>query len=385
MLYERLFPEGHPYHEHVIGSHEDLKRATLDDVKAFFTRYYVPNHASLAIVGDFDPAATLALVERLYGSIPPGEPRGLAAAPLALPQRRAASSSKTTYAWRGSRLPGPRRRSMPMEMPTWTWSRRSWSDGRNSRLWRRLVHDEALATDVGAWQESRRFGSVFRIDVQAAEGVALDRVETVLHEELDRLRSEAPTAADMARARAGLLKDAVAESQELQARAERLNHYVTYLGDPDRLAWDLGRYRKATAEGVRAAAARFLGAKQSLTLRVVPEDVRPRDTRPADAEPRAFRPAAPEVFTLANGLHVWLMRRAGVPLLAARLVMPGGTRGSAVERAGLPAVAARMLTEGGRARRLRLRGTNSPSSAPAWASRTIGARPPWASRCSSRM
>src|SRR5688572_5972297 len=72
ILNENLFSKGHPYHTDVIGLHEDLTAASLDDVKEFFRMYYSPNNLSLVIAGDFDPAEAKRLVEKYFGSIPPG-------------------------------------------------------------------------------------------------------------------------------------------------------------------------------------------------------------------------------------------------------------------------------------------------------------------------
>ena len=71
-LTQLLVPPGHPYYANVIGSHADIQAAKLDDVKRFFTQYYAPNNASLAIVGDFDKAQTKALVTRYFGSLKRG-------------------------------------------------------------------------------------------------------------------------------------------------------------------------------------------------------------------------------------------------------------------------------------------------------------------------
>jgi zinc protease len=82
-LPELLYPENHPYHHPVIGSHADLEAATVDDVKQFFATYYDPANASIVVAGDFDPKATMTLIERDFGSIPsrgkpqdPGAPAG---------------------------------------------------------------------------------------------------------------------------------------------------------------------------------------------------------------------------------------------------------------------------------------------------------------------
>src|SRR6185295_6736363 len=69
-LPELLYPKGHPYHHPVIGSHEDLQAATVSDVTGFFDRWYAPNNTSMVVAGDFDPAATRALIEKMFGPIP---------------------------------------------------------------------------------------------------------------------------------------------------------------------------------------------------------------------------------------------------------------------------------------------------------------------------
>src|SRR5262249_2533493 len=72
LMVENVFPPAHPYSWSVIGSHEDLVAASLEDVKGFFRTYYTPNNLSLTITGDFDPAAAKRLVDKYFGSIAPG-------------------------------------------------------------------------------------------------------------------------------------------------------------------------------------------------------------------------------------------------------------------------------------------------------------------------
>jgi len=71
-VYQQMFAPGHPYHAAVIGSHEDVQAAKLDDVRQFFTEYYAPNNATLAIVGDIDIDKTKQLIEKYFASIPKG-------------------------------------------------------------------------------------------------------------------------------------------------------------------------------------------------------------------------------------------------------------------------------------------------------------------------
>ena len=96
MLQPAVFPAPHPYNWTTIGSPEDLDNASLDDVKSFFRRFYTPNNASLAIVGDFDPDAARALVENYFGDIAPWPPRRTRPANGLIPLRRGGHHHPTT-------------------------------------------------------------------------------------------------------------------------------------------------------------------------------------------------------------------------------------------------------------------------------------------------
>jgi len=76
LMLQNLYPIGHPYNTDVIGEHTDLTASTVEDVKNFFRTYYSPNNLSLVIAGDFDPAEAKRLVEKYFGTIPPGPALG---------------------------------------------------------------------------------------------------------------------------------------------------------------------------------------------------------------------------------------------------------------------------------------------------------------------
>ena len=151
LLLENLYPAEHPYSWTVIGAHEDLAAASLDDVKEFFRTYYSPNNLSLVIAGDFDPAEAKALVEKYFGTIPPGPA-------LDRPERARAhlQSEKVVDAF--DRVPQER---VYMAWPivesfhadeSCSTSPRSCSrTGSPSRLQKLLVYDRQLASDVSAF------------------------------------------------------------------------------------------------------------------------------------------------------------------------------------------------------------------------------------------
>jgi predicted Zn-dependent peptidase len=350
LLWEELFPHGHPYHFHIIGSHEDLLAATVEDVQAFFATFYVPNNASLVVAGDFDPAAVRPLVRDLFGSLPRGAPvPRRTAAPVVLEREKRVTVEdevqlpRVTYVWPSPAYFGPGDAEMDLLGSILT-------DGRKGRLTERLVHVEQVATGVSAAQESLRLGSVFTITATAAPGVALEAIEAAIEEEVGRLRAEEVSAEEIDRARAGIETAVRSGLQSVREVADRLNMYDAYLGRPDGLAEDLGRYRTATPAGLKAVAARVLGPER-VVMRVVPRGPLPsgpsaRDARPPDAPTRPFAPPTPDVHALENGLSVWHLPRPGSGLVAARLVLPAGAAIDPPGKAGRAWFAGHMMEEG---------------------------------------
>ncbi len=351
LFWELMFPTEHPYHFNVIGSHKDLLAATVSDVVAFFDTYYVPNNATLVVAGDFDAKQVKPLIQGFYGSIPRGkEPPRRSAPPVGFSHvRRVRLTDKvqyprTTMAWHSPAFYQPGDAAMDLIAF-------ALGSGKNGRLYRRLVREEGLAIDVSVGQTSLRLGSIFRIDVDTKPDADLDRVEAIIDEELVRFLKDGPSERELARGRIDVETSAYTDLESLREVADRLNHYDAFLGRPDGLAWDLARYRRATTTSVRDVARSVLRLDRRLILRVVPKpaadpSLPSLDKRPADLPQPTFTPPLPERFTLPNGLRVWHVKRSGVPLLAARLIMPGGSVAAGRVKAGLAPLAAQMLLEG---------------------------------------
>ncbi|MCC6524236.1 MAG: insulinase family protein [Polyangiaceae bacterium] len=278
-LPELLFPLGHPYHFDVIGSHADLVAAGVADVREFFARWYVPQNTSLVVGGDVDPATVHALVARYFGGLPGGSVPVRAPAPPparlggvvreTLPD--AVTLPKIIMAWPSPArfAPGDAELSLAASVL---------GSGKNSRLYRELVYGQKLAQSVRAYQMSLELGSFFAIEVVAQppdEGETLEgrlaRVEQAIDRELARLAAEAPSAEELGRAEVGVEMGFVSGLQSLLGRVLTLNDYQQSRGDPGYLARDLARFRAATAEAVRAAAADTLHLDRRVILRVVPK------------------------------------------------------------------------------------------------------------------
>jgi len=349
-VYQLMFPEGHPYHRGVIGSHEDLEAATVEDVQSFFATYYLPSNASLVIAGDFNPANIKPVIEKWFGTLPRGsDVVHPVAPPVALEGvRRLTMTDKvqfarTTFVYHSPGRFGPGDAEMDL-------AGNIMADGISSRLYQRLVYKDKLAVDVSASQESMLLGSLFRVEATASQGADLGVLEAAMDEVIGKFSSEGPEADEIEKQKAKLEYSAVRDLQSILRKADRLNAYQFHFGEPDSFKKDLDRYRNATAAGVREWAASVLAPGARLVLRVIPEieapAPSPRDGQPGVAGAAAFIPPLPESFKLSNGIQVHHWRRSGLPLVAVSLLLPPGSATDPRGKAGLGSLTLSMLDEG---------------------------------------
>ncbi len=274
-LPELLYPEGHPYHHPVIGSHEDLEAATVSDVQRFFATYYDPANASLVVAGDFDPVAVRAKIEATFGAIPsrgkPADPatRGFPASGTTLKSlvRETIEDDvelpKIVMAWQTPKHFTAEDADLDVFASVLT-------AGKASRLYKALVVEQKLAQNVEASQQSGVLGSRFVVGVIARPSVSLDTLETAIDAELQTATSAPLDDEEVLRAKNGIEAAFVRRLEGLGARASLLNLYQAELDDPGSLARDLGRYAGASAARVRGTAATELDPKARVILRVVP-------------------------------------------------------------------------------------------------------------------
>ena len=271
-LLRALFPEGHPYRWPTIGSVEDLARATLDDARAFLARFYQPGNASLVVAGDVTPEAVLPLIEEMFGHIPGGPP----AAPMRVP----APPPRRSRTWLEDRVQLPR---LYLAWPSpaifaagdaeLDLAGDLLANGRTSRLYRRLIHDRRVATEVAASQASRSLGSFFQVVATAAPGTSLATLESAIREEIARLAAEGPDETEMARGRAQAESAFVYRVQSLGGFggvADQLNAYYYHRREPDWFDADLARYTSASRQGIQEAVATWLDPARAAALSVVP-------------------------------------------------------------------------------------------------------------------
>jgi zinc protease len=274
ILNEMLYPKNHPYHWPTIGYMEDLTAAGHDDVIEFFRKYYVPNNASLVIAGDINPAETRKLVEKWFGDVPGGEPVEPVVAPAAMPtkvDRRTITDRvqlpRLFLAWitPPSYAPGDAALDVLSSVLT---------GGKNSRLYKRLVYDLQIAQSVSAAQQSGRLASEFVIDVIARPGHTIEELQKVIDEELERLKAAPPDVREVERAFNQIEASFYGQMERVgsyNGKADQLNAYYAFTGNPDYFAEDLARYRALAPSDIQAIAQRFLPIDRRVELVVMPE------------------------------------------------------------------------------------------------------------------
>jgi len=269
-----LYPPDHPYHWLTIGGADDIRAAAIDDVRAFFTRYYHPANASIALAGDVDPDIGILMVDEYFGEIPGGErparvqvttpPPPAKDVKLVLEDR--VELPRLYMAWHSPALfaEGDAELDLVAEVLT---------SGKMSRLYRALVYEQRIATEVAASQNSRELGSFFQMVATAAPGRTLAEVERAIMKELGVFLDRGPTPGELERCLAQAEAHFLFRLQTVGGfggKSDQLNAYNTFLGDPGYFTRDLERYRVATPDTLRAAAIAHLQPSNRVVLSVVP-------------------------------------------------------------------------------------------------------------------
>jgi predicted Zn-dependent peptidase len=266
-----LYPEGHPYRHLVIGTHEDLAAASVDDVKEFFAKWYVPANATLAIAGDVTIAQAKQLVNEWFGTFPKTtrpQRRTVPAPVIQGPQRQTVDDSlaklrRIHYAWHTPPLFAPG----DAELDVLASALGQQGTG---RLYKILVLDKRWARNVAVFQESRALSSVFHVFADLQDEAPLAAVEKIVDQELEKVMREPITEAELRRAVVNYESQYTWGLESLLQRAETLQTYNHFRGTPDGITWDLDRYRKATLAGVQAIAAKHLPKSARVEVLTMP-------------------------------------------------------------------------------------------------------------------
>jgi zinc protease len=350
-----VYPKGHPYSWTVIGSMEDLGAASLDDVKEWFRTYYGPSNAAIVVAGDVQAEDVRGLVEKYFGDIPPGPPIA------------------KHEAWIAKRTGAQRQRlddRVPQARIYKVWNTPPWgtpdddslsllasilASGKSSRLYKRLVYDDQVATAVSAFPYSAEIGSVFFVQATARPGGDLAAVERALDEEMARLLKDGPTAEELERAKTERLADFVRGVERIGGfggKSDVLAQSQVWGGRPDFYRTRLERVKAATPATVAEAARLWLSdGVYALEVHPFPELAASatgadRKKRPEPGTPAAGRLPAFQRATMPSGLKLIVAERHEVPVVRFQLVLDAGYASDSLGVPGLAKLAAGMMDEG---------------------------------------
>ncbi|MCA1826786.1 MAG: M16 family metallopeptidase [Myxococcales bacterium] len=273
-LCDTLFPKPHPYYECVIGDIADIQAASASDLRQFFRQYYGPQNASLALVGDFDPKVAKELVEKYFGPIP----RGPDAKPFDLPQAdikgviketvedKLAEEPRLLLAWKGVRQ-------FTDEEPAGDVLGDVLGTGKTSRLYKALVFERQIASGVSAGDATLALGGWFQVTATAAGKHDISEMLPVVQQILADVKKNGVTDEEVERAKRNIIANRLRTVERIGGfggKADLLNEYETFLGDPGFLPRDIARYRAVTKEAVQAFANKYLVEDRHIELDIVP-------------------------------------------------------------------------------------------------------------------
>lgn len=387
VISENLYPPDHPYSWPVIGSLADLQGATLDDVKAFYSRWYGPNNATLVVAGDFDVDKTKQMIADYFGEIPRG-PDTVA------PQPRPAeldAEVRLMHEDTFAKLPELRLTlpTVPLYHPdSYALSALSdlLTDGKRAPLYREVV-EGGLAPSAFAYQRSQEVAGAFTIGVRANEGVDLDEVHAAVDRGLARFAEEGFDDRDLDRIKARIELGIYDGVSGVLDKSRQLAFYNEFAGDPGYFAEDVARSRAVTREDILRVFKTYIQDKPALITSFVPkgspelalsdskvapvseeEVVKGAEAPPAtdvigeyERTPTTFdRSQEPALGTFPNtpppavqvayeddtGFRALLMEQREVPVVSLSVTLLGGSRTDPAGKEGLASLVAKTLTEG---------------------------------------
>lgn len=383
-----LYPEGHPYNWQVIGSLEDLKKASQQDIHNFYKKWYGPNNATLVVAGDYDKETVKKWIAKYFGEIPRGRD-------VTDPKPMPVSLSETKRAFHEDNF--ARSPELNMVFPTVEQFHKDsyaldilselLAGGKKAPLYKVIVEEKKLAPSVSAYERSQELAGMFRIRVRAFPDKNLTDVEKAIYEAFDRFEKEGFTEKDLARVKAGLETNFYNSIASILGKSFQLAQYNEYAGSPDFITKDIQNTLNVTSDDVWRVFKTYIKNKPCVLTSFVPKGhpelaaqnserfpvVEEKITEEASTEkqetaanieipeipssfdrtvepPKGPAPALnlPKVWhhTLKNGLRIYGIEQDELPLVTFSLTLKGGLLLDDPEKVGVANLITDMMMEG---------------------------------------
>jgi zinc protease len=360
IVQKEMFPPHHPYGHTVIGEMEDLNAAKLEDVHEWFKTYYGAANAVLVIAGDITPDAAYEKVLKYFGNIPSGPT--LTMPGVNIPKRM--GDTRASFQDR-----------VPESQVLMAWNVAQWgtndavyldlvsdvlSSGKTSRLYKKLVYDLQICTNVFAFNSTSEIAGNFIIAARVKQGKTIEEVEKAINETINEFLATGPTPDEMKRVRAAYFAGFIKGLERIGGfggKSDLLASNEVYGNSPDYYKKLLKVYHAATANDLRIAAQRWISdGKFVLTCTPFPE----YSTTGTEADRSRIEPLgttaeakfpAIERATLQNGMKVMLTRRTESPTVVASMMFDAGYCSDKFGgKLGLASISMNMLDEGTKSR-----------------------------------
>jgi zinc protease len=384
---KQLYPSDHPYNWQVIGSLEDLQNATLQDVKDFFNRWYVPNNVTLVIAGNFDPANAKTLIKKYFDEIPSGEavmdmpirPGVIAETVKLYHEDNFARVPQLTMVWPTVELYHPDSYALNVLSNYLT-------RGKSAPFYKTLVVEQELTSNTSMFNRTSEIAGQLYITIRAYADKDLDDVEQAVNEAFATFESDGISQEDLDRIKAGQETAFYNGLNSVLGKGFELAQYNIFADNPGFVENDVNNILAVTTEDVENVYNKYIKGQNFIATSFVPrgrleqalagstkaEVVEEKIVQGAeetfdasiqaeyDRTPSTFdrtqEPAsgptpnveAPQIWEggLVNGLKIYGIENSEVPLVSFNIILEGGLMLDKLEKVGVANLVARLMTQG---------------------------------------
>ncbi|MCX6254777.1 MAG: pitrilysin family protein [Bacteroidia bacterium] len=387
VISKNLYPASHPYNWEVIGEMEDLKNATLDDVKAYYEHFYGPNNATLVLAGDFNPDSVKLLINKYFGEI---KSHGEVASRSAM----IPSLEKTVKLYHEDNfanvpeinLVWPVAQAYQKDAYALDFLAKILADDKKAPLYKVLVKEKKLTSRTSAYNNSEELTGEFTITIRANEGKTLKEIEDAVLEAFNRFEKEGITEKDIERVKASSEKSFYDRITSVFYKSIQLAFYNTFLNDPGFIEKDIENIKAVSLNDVKMVYDKYIKGKPHIVTSFVPKgkpEMIAENSVPAGVKEenineasqvkiaetgdekivktsssidRTVEPPAgkePEVnvpliwkATLTNGIQVYGIQNKELPLVDINLIINGGVLEDKIALPGVAGMVASVLPQG---------------------------------------
>ena len=388
VIAKNLYPAGYPYNWTVIGEMQDLFNASVEDVKAFHSKFYVPNNTTLVLAGDFEIEDVKPLIEKYFGEIPSGEKvEDMKPMPVQLSETKKlyhednfAKTPQLTMVW-------PVAEQYSKDAYALRFLAQALAGDKKTPFYRVIVKDKKLAPSANVYNRAMELSGQFTVSVNANAGTSLNDVEQAVFEAFQLFEKEGITEKDLEKYKAGIETDFYNGISSVLGKSFQLARYNEYAGSPGFIEKDIANIQAVTIPDIMNAYEKYIKDKPFLSTSFVPKGqtglivvnavnagiVEENITNATQVDQsavaqneeivktktsfdRSVEPAkgpdpeitVPSVWTdqTSNGIKIYGIEQDELPLIQYSIVMDGGHLLASKDKAGIASFLASMLMEG---------------------------------------